>query len=149
MSYLAFDAVEKRYGEMEAMARFDLAVAEGEFVAFLGPSGCGKTTLMRMVGGLEAPSARRIRLRGEMLTRPDRRRGMVFQSYSAFPWLNEAGNVAYGMLYRRDLTAAEKRARGALPRPRRSERLRQQVPRSHIGRNAPERRGEHDNTRRP
>jgi NitT/TauT family transport system ATP-binding protein len=91
------------------VAPFDLDVAEGELVAFLGPSGCGKTTLMRMVGGLEVPSTGRVLLRGEVLTRPDRRRGMVFQSYSAFPWLTVEGNVAYGMRYRSDLTAAQKK----------------------------------------
>ena len=109
MTYLAFDAVTKRYGESEVVAPFDLEIAAGELVVFLGPSGCGKTTLMRMVGGLEAPSSGAIRLRGETLRRPDRRRGMVFQSYSAFPWLTVAGNVAYGLRYRRDLSAAEKR----------------------------------------
>jgi NitT/TauT family transport system ATP-binding protein len=62
-----------------------------------------------MVGGLEVPSTGRVLLRGEVLTRPDRRRGMVFQSYSAFPWLTVEGNVAYGMRYRSDLTAAQKK----------------------------------------
>jgi NitT/TauT family transport system ATP-binding protein len=110
MTYLAFDAVTKRYGTTEVVAPFDLTVAEGEFVVFLGPSGCGKTTLMRMVGGLEAPTSGRILLRGQTLGPPDRRRGMVFQSYSAFPWLTVAGNVAYGARYRTDLSAAEKQA---------------------------------------
>jgi NitT/TauT family transport system ATP-binding protein len=111
MSYLVFDQVTKSYGETEVVAPFDLDVAEGELVAFLGPSGCGKTTLMRMVGGLERPNSGRILLRGEALVSPDRRRGMVFQSYSAFPWLTVEGNVAYGMRYRGDLSAAEKAAR--------------------------------------
>jgi NitT/TauT family transport system ATP-binding protein len=111
MSYLAFESVTKRYGATEVVTPFDLTVAESEFVVFLGPSGCGKTTLMRMVGGLEAPTSGRILLHGEPLTTPDRRRGMVFQSYSAFPWLTVEGNVAYGMRYRGDLTAAEKRER--------------------------------------
>jgi NitT/TauT family transport system ATP-binding protein len=110
MSFLKLEQVAKRYGDVEAVAPFDLTVNEGELVAFLGPSGCGKTTLMRMVGGLERPSAGRITLRGDALVGPDRRRGMVFQSYSAFPWLTVAGNVGYGMRYRRDLTAAQKRA---------------------------------------
>ena len=108
MSYLLFEQVTKTYGAVEVVAPFDLEVPEGELVAFLGPSGCGKTTLMRMVGGLEPPSSGRILLRGERLKKPDRRRGMVFQSYSAFPWLTVAQNVAYGMRYRRDLSAAEK-----------------------------------------
>lgn len=113
MSYLVFDQVTKRYGETDVVDPFDLSIAEGELVAFLGPSGCGKTTLMRMVGGLEAPTSGRILLRGEQLARPDRRRGMVFQSYSAFPWLTVEENVAYGMRYRSDLTAAEKAERTA------------------------------------
>ena len=113
MSYLQFQAVTKRYGAFEVVAPFDLDIAEGEFVAFLGPSGCGKTTLMRMVGGLEAVTSGRILLRGEALRRPDRRRGMVFQSYSAFPWQTVEGNVAYGLRYRRDLNAAQKRERVA------------------------------------
>ncbi len=108
MSYLVFEQVTKVYGAVEVVAPFDLDVPEGELVAFLGPSGCGKTTLMRMVGGLEPPSSGQILLRGERLKKPDRRRGMVFQSYSAFPWLTVAQNVAYGMRYRRDLSAAEK-----------------------------------------
>jgi NitT/TauT family transport system ATP-binding protein len=111
MTYLGFDSVTKRYGATEVVAPFDLKVGEGELVAFLGPSGCGKTTLMRMVGGLESPTSGRILLRGEPLTRPDRRRGMVFQSYSAFPWLTVEGNVAYGMRYRSDLTVGEKKER--------------------------------------
>lgn len=113
MSYLAFENVTKRYGQTEVVAPFQLTVAKGELVAFLGPSGCGKTTLMRMVGGLESPTSGRIVLSGEPLGRPDRRRGMVFQSYSAFPWLTVEGNVAYGMRYRTDLTAAEKKDRTA------------------------------------
>lgn len=113
MSYLAFENVTKRYGQTEVVAPFQLTVAKGELVAFLGPSGCGKTTLMRMVGGLESPTSGRIVLSGEPLGGPDRRRGMVFQSYSAFPWLTVEGNVAYGMRYRTDLTAAEKKDRTA------------------------------------
>ena len=113
MSYLVFESVTKRYGKTDVVSPFAREVAEGELVAFLGPSGCGKTTLMRMVGGLEPPSSGRILLRGEELRRPDRRRGMVFQSYSAFPWLSVAGNVAYGMRYRTDITAAEKKAQVA------------------------------------
>ncbi|MEM1346174.1 MAG: ABC transporter ATP-binding protein [Pseudomonadota bacterium] len=111
--YLAFEQVTKAYGAVDVVAPFDLAVGQGEFVAFLGPSGCGKTTLMRMVGGLERPSSGQITLEGTRLRKPDRRRGMVFQSYSAFPWLTVAGNVAYGLRYRRDLTTAQKQAQVA------------------------------------
>jgi NitT/TauT family transport system ATP-binding protein len=110
--YLVFDGITKRFGNLDVVApTFDLDVAENEFVAFLGPSGCGKTTLMRMVGGLDSPSGGEIRLMGEPVREPDIRRGMVFQSYSSFPWLTVAGNVEYGMRYRTDLTPMQKQAR--------------------------------------
>jgi ABC-type nitrate/sulfonate/bicarbonate transport system ATPase subunit len=115
MAFLAFERVAKSFdtgaGAVEVVAPFDLAIRRGELVAFLGPSGCGKTTLMRIAGGLETPSAGRVALGGETLGAPDRRRGMVLQSYSSFPWLTVAQNVAYGMRYRRDLSAAEKAER--------------------------------------
>lgn len=111
-NYLCFEQVTKCFGDLDVVwPAFDLAVAERQFVAFLGPSGCGKTTLIRMVGGLEQPSGGVIRLEGVAIGPPDRRRGMVFQAYSSFPWLTVRGNVLFGMKYRRDLTAAEKRAR--------------------------------------
>ena len=80
-------------------------------MVFLGPSGCGKTTLMRMVGGLDEPSSGAILLDGAKIVGPDRRRGMVFQSYSSFPWLTVEDNIAFGMRYRKDLGAAEKAER--------------------------------------
>jgi ABC-type nitrate/sulfonate/bicarbonate transport system ATPase subunit len=115
MSYLAFDAVTKVFdtqaGPVPVVEPFSLDIAKGEIIVFLGPSGCGKTTLMRMVGGLETPTSGAIRLGGDMLGPPDRRRGMVFQSYSSFPWMTVEQNVAFGMRYRHDLSAAEKRER--------------------------------------
>ncbi|RVT81870.1 ABC transporter ATP-binding protein [Rhodobacteraceae bacterium CCMM004] len=94
--------------ETKVVLPLSMTVAEGEMVMFLGPSGCGKTTLMRMVGGLETPEAGTIALRGERLAGPDRRRGMVFQSYSSFPWLTVRDNIRFGTRYRRDLSKAEK-----------------------------------------
>ena len=85
-----------------------LGIAKGEFVVFVGPSGCGKTTVMRMVGGLETPSAGAIYLQGREVTGPSREKGMVFQSYSSFPWLTVLGNVRFGLKYRRDLSADDK-----------------------------------------
>ncbi|BBE70854.1 ABC transporter ATP-binding protein [Oharaeibacter diazotrophicus] len=115
MSHLVFDRVAKSYpgpaGPAPVVEPFSLDVAKGEIVVFLGPSGCGKTTLMRMVGGLETPTSGAIRLGGAVLEAPDRRRGMVFQSYSSFPWLTVEENVAFGMRYRADLSATEKRER--------------------------------------
>ncbi len=110
--YLAFDGVAKYFGDLEVVApTFDLVVKRNEFVVFLGPSGSGKTTLMRMVGGLETPSIGEIRLDGQPIEGPDRDRGMVFQSYSSFPWLTVSQNVAYGMKYRLDMTPQRKQKR--------------------------------------
>jgi len=110
--YLSFENVTKRFNDLPVVEPgFDLEIARGEFVVFLGPSGCGKTTLMRMVGGLETPSAGAIRLSGDVLGRPDKRRGMVFQSYSSFPWLTVERNIAFGMRYRGELSKAEKAER--------------------------------------
>ena len=83
-------------------------IQEGEFVVFVGPSGCGKTTVMRMVGGLETPSAGDIYLNGKRVEGPNRDKGMVFQSYSSFPWLTVLGNIRFGLKYRDDISADEK-----------------------------------------
>ncbi len=110
--YLVFDGISKYFGDLEVVApTFDLTIKRNEFVVFLGPSGSGKTTLMRMVGGLETPSTGEIRLDGQPIEEPDRDRGMVFQSYSSFPWLTVAQNVAYGMKYRLDMTPERKQKR--------------------------------------
>ena len=110
--HVTFDRVTKQFDRLPVIAEpFSLSIARDEFIVFLGPSGCGKTTLMRMIGGLDTPSSGSIRLGGETVEGPDWRRGMVSQSYSSFPWLTVAENVAFGMRYRKDLTADEKTRR--------------------------------------
>ncbi|MBW8318812.1 MAG: ABC transporter ATP-binding protein, partial [Rhizobium sp.] len=66
-----------------------------------------------MVGGLDTPSTCQIRLDGYIVRAPDRRRGMVFQAYSSFPWLTVAENIAFGMRYRSDISTQEKAERKA------------------------------------
>ena len=83
-------------------------LAAGEFIVYLGPSGCGKTTLMRIVGGLESADAGAIYLGGEKVTGPDRKKGMVFQAYTSFPWFTVLENIRYGTKYREDIDNAEK-----------------------------------------
>ena len=102
--FLSLRHVTKRFGAVTALRDVSLEAAEGEFVCFLGPSGCGKTTLLRIVAGLETPDAGEALLRGaDLLGVPARRRnfGMVFQSYSLFPNMTAARNVAYGLECRR------------------------------------------------
>ena len=83
-------------------------VLVGEFVVFLGPSGCGKTTLMRIVGGLETSNDGEVLLSGEKVTGPDRKKGMVFQAYTSFPWLTVLDNIRFGTKYRKDIGKMEK-----------------------------------------
>jgi NitT/TauT family transport system ATP-binding protein len=109
--YLFFERVTKAFGPVRVVSETTLAIERNSLVVFLGPSGCGKTTLMRMAGGLDTPSSGVIRIGGEVVTGPDRRRGMVFQSYSSFPWLTVEGNIAFGMRYRNDLSAAQRAER--------------------------------------
>ncbi len=85
-----------------------MTIEECELIVFLGPSGSGKTTLLRIVGGLEQLTKGSVLLRGEAVTGPDRKKGMVFQSYSSFPWLDVLDNIKFGLKYRHDLSPAEK-----------------------------------------
>ena len=94
--------------EIAVIQSVSMALGEGEFVVYLGPSGCGKTTLMRIVGGLETASAGEVLLAGRPVTGPDRRKGMVFQAYTSFPWLTVLENIRFGTKYRDDIGAAEK-----------------------------------------
>ncbi len=80
-----------------ALQPIDMTIGDNAFVTILGPSGCGKSTLLRMVAGLDTPSAGRILLDGKPVTRPGPERGMVFQSYTLFPWLTISENVAFGL----------------------------------------------------
>lgn len=112
--FLTFSDISKTYwsddgkSETPVLTPMSLSVHEGEIVMFLGPSGCGKTTLMRIAGGLETQDTGEVTLAGETLREPDRRRGMVFQSYSSFPWLTVRENIKFGTRYRKDITAGEK-----------------------------------------
>ena len=74
-----------------------ITVGDNDFVTILGPSGCGKSTLLRLVAGLDTPTAGEVLLDGKPVTRPGPDRGMVFQSYTLFPWLTVADNVAFGL----------------------------------------------------
>jgi ABC-type Fe3+/spermidine/putrescine transport system ATPase subunit len=98
--YLTLRGIRKSFDGLVALDDVSLDVDEGEFVCVLGPSGCGKTTLLRIVAGLEAPDAADIRIAGRNLADiPARERnfGIVFQSYSLFPNMTVARNIAYGL----------------------------------------------------
>jgi len=80
-----------------ALLPVDLTVADNDFLVLLGPSGCGKSTLLRLIAGLDRPTTGRILLDGRPVSAPGPDRGMVFQSYTLFPWLTVADNIAFGL----------------------------------------------------
>jgi ABC-type nitrate/sulfonate/bicarbonate transport system ATPase subunit len=75
-----------------------LAVADNDFIALLGPSGCGKSTLLRICAGLDRPTEGRVLLDGAPVAGPGPDRGMVFQSYTLFPWLSVRENICFGLV---------------------------------------------------
>jgi ABC-type nitrate/sulfonate/bicarbonate transport system ATPase subunit len=91
-----------------ALLPIDLTIPLNELVVLLGPSGCGKSTLLRIVAGLDKPTTGRVMLDGREVKEPGADRGMVFQSYTLFPWLSVEENVCFG-LRERGLPAAEQR----------------------------------------
>jgi NitT/TauT family transport system ATP-binding protein len=102
MAKLRIDEVTLRFlpkggKPVTALDGISLNVAEKEFSVIVGPSGCGKSSLLRLVAGLIEPSAGRISLDGREVTGPGRDRGMVFQSYTLFPWLTVEDNVEFGL----------------------------------------------------
>ena len=95
------ERVEKRFGDVVAVAGIDLDVADGEFFSMLGPSGSGKTTTLRMIAGFELPTSGRILLHGEDVSRRapfERDVNTVFQDYALFPHMRVGDNVAYGLV---------------------------------------------------
>ena len=101
MNILDVSQVSKTFsganGGTVALQATDLTVAENDFITILGPSGCGKSTLLRMVAGLDTPTSGRILLDGKAVSGPGADRGMVFQSYTLFPWLTVLQNVCFGL----------------------------------------------------
>jgi iron(III) transport system ATP-binding protein len=94
------ERISKRFGPTVAVDDVTLAIQPGEFLTLLGPSGCGKTTTLRIVAGLEAPTAGRVWIGDEDVTElPAHARDvtMVFQGYALFPHLSVFENVAYGL----------------------------------------------------
>jgi len=105
---LRIERLSKTYADgKRALADVDLEIRRGEIVAVVGGSGCGKTTLLRLIAGLDRPSAGTIRLDGEEVREPHPKIGVVFQEPRLLPWLSVADNVAFGLGRR---AAAERRA---------------------------------------
>ncbi|QGP93581.1 Aliphatic sulfonates import ATP-binding protein SsuB [Neomoorella glycerini] len=83
--------------KITALEGISLEVQEGEFVTILGPSGCGKSTLLRIIAGLAEASSGQVYKDGRLIQEPGPDRGMVFQSYTLFPWLTVRQNIEFGL----------------------------------------------------
>ena len=110
MAYIELRQVTKRFGEVTAVDRLDLDIAQGECVAMLGPSGCGKTTTLRMVAGFDDLDDGEIRVGEKLLSSkrekyylpPENRNfGMVFQAFAVWPHLSVFENVAFPLRVRK------------------------------------------------
>jgi len=100
---IRFDGVGKHFDGVEALADFNVEVADGSFLVLLGPSGCGKTTAMRIAAGLEQPTSGRVFIGDRDVTHvPPRGRdiAMVFQSYALYPHMKVEENIAYPLRIR-------------------------------------------------
>ncbi len=109
---LSIDNVSLRFpkpdgGEFTALENVSLEVKDQEFAVIVGPSGCGKSSLLYLTAGLNTPSDGEIRVADQLVTGPGADRGMVFQSYTLFPWLTVAQNIEFG-LKRKKMPAAER-----------------------------------------
>jgi ABC-type nitrate/sulfonate/bicarbonate transport system ATPase subunit len=104
-----------RQAEVVALSSFDLDIGEDEFLTILGPSGCGKSTLLNIIAGFEQATDGEVRLDGQIIRNPGPDRGVVFQEYALFPWLNVAQNIEFGL-----------RERG-VPKAQRKDRVTRQI----------------------
>ena len=96
----------------QALQPVDFEVQDNDFVTILGPSGCGKSTLLRIVAGLDHATSGRVLLDGMPVEGPGPERGMVFQSYTLFPWLTIEQNIRFG-LRERGMPEAQQKERAA------------------------------------
>lgn len=96
----------------QALLPIDLDVRENDFITILGPSGCGKSTLLRIIAGLDFPSTGEVVLDGQPVDGPGADRGMVFQSYTLFPWLTVEQNIRFGLRERGASPAEQKERAG-------------------------------------
>src|SRR5213596_2958417 len=111
-SKLAIEGVSKSFrsasGNVLALDRVSLNVAEGEFVCLVGASGCGKTTLLNMIAGLEKPDSGEVLADGKPVTAPGRERLVMFQEPALFPWLTVFGNVLFGLNLKPNLSRKDR-----------------------------------------
>ena len=108
------EAEAAKPSELAVLDGINLDIAPGEFVALVGQSGCGKSTILRLLAGLERPSAGRVDDDGRPVTAPEPERALAFQDATLLPWRTVRENVALGPQARKRLTVDERRITAAL-----------------------------------
>ena len=113
MSEIGFVDVAMRFparkGEVRALEQISLTVPDGQFACIVGPSGCGKSTLLSVAAGLVTPTEGEVLVDGIPASGPGADRGMVFQSYSLYPWLSVRRNIEFGLEIKRKPKPERKR----------------------------------------
>jgi ABC-type nitrate/sulfonate/bicarbonate transport system ATPase subunit len=97
------------FGPLRAFENINLSVREREFLCIIGPSGCGKSSLLMSIAGHNHPTEGEIRFGGAPVHGPDIERGLVFQEYALFLWMNVFDNVGFGLRMLRTASGAEYR----------------------------------------
>jgi multiple sugar transport system ATP-binding protein len=100
MADVRLEGISKKFAGVAAVENVDLAVPDGEFLVLIGPSGSGKTTVLRMISGLEEPTAGRVHIGGTLMngvSPKDRNVAMVFQNYALYPHMTVYENMAFGL----------------------------------------------------
>lgn len=101
MSNVKIDHITKYYNNQKSssmiLENISFEINHGSFTSLLGPSGCGKTTLLRIISGLEYQSSGNVYIDNKLVYGPSIDRGIVFQDYSLFPWMNVIENVSFGL----------------------------------------------------
>src|SRR4030067_3241459 len=103
MSRVIFDRITKHFGEVVAVDDLSLEVHDQEFLVLLGPSGCGKSTALRLVAGLEEPTAGTIVIGDRVVNNVEAKNrdlAMVFQDYALYPHMSVYDNMAFSMRMR-------------------------------------------------
>ncbi len=99
--FLQIDNLNKHFstkqGTLVVLKDINMAIEQGEFICAVGASGSGKSTLLRQIAGLDSPTTGEVKIDGKRVTGPGPDRGMVFQHYTLYPWLNVQQNTEFGL----------------------------------------------------
>ncbi|MCT7952419.1 ABC transporter ATP-binding protein [Ancylothrix sp. C2] len=88
---------ETKNGKLVVLKDINMTIYEGEFICAVGASGSGKSTLLRQIAGLDNPTTGEVKIDGKPVTGPGPDRGMVFQHYTLYPWMNVQENAEFGL----------------------------------------------------